>query len=317
MRLHPRTWLAVASLATLAACTGGAGSGDGSAGGTPRAFSRTDSDVTVLPNLSGTFTATRTVTISNDDGGAAAAHVALTSDNAGLSVSASSGGYQIQVALTATAPTEQRARDELAAMTVSHRDALDPGTLFLDTDVHVGNAGANATRSATATASLPPALAYRLLGRSDNGSVDASGLAGPVADLSSANASVTLAGTWDSAGLHSANGSVSATVDAATVQAASGNGTVQVALTGTRGSIVNLDTGNGSIDAKVSRTLGSVYDLDAQTDLGSATVSVAGTQPVGSQTPTHAHYRSADYSTGAPKVKVTGRSSIGSVTIHD
>src|SRR5690349_15845371 len=86
----------------LAACGDKGGSGDNPAlAGTARSYTRNDSSVTVLPNTSGRFTATQVITISNDDAGANVGVVSLDNAAGAISSTAGSGGYQIQVTLSA------------------------------------------------------------------------------------------------------------------------------------------------------------------------------------------------------------------------
>ena len=100
----------------LAGCGGDDGS-DGGIGpaGIPgsaqeRTFTRNDGSVTSLPNTSGGYTATQTVTISNDDAGAGAAVVNLLNAVGDITSSASASGYSIQVILRADAPSDAHCR---------------------------------------------------------------------------------------------------------------------------------------------------------------------------------------------------------------
>src|SRR5690349_1825420 len=100
MRIH--LLLAPVFGLALAACGNNGSSGDNPAqAGTARGYTRNDSSVTVLPNTSGRFTATQVVTISNDDAGANVGVVSLNNDAGTISSTAGSGGYRIQVTLSA------------------------------------------------------------------------------------------------------------------------------------------------------------------------------------------------------------------------
>lgn len=311
--------LAAFSACLLLAACGGGGSAD-SASGTPRAFNRTDSSVTVLPNTGAGFTATEVVTISNDDGGATFGDVSLVNPVGSLSSSpSSSGGYQIQVTLTATAPSESQAREALATMTVVHRDALGGGTLYLDNEVKFAQYNANnVNRTASVSASLPPALDYRMLEEHvEAGSAASSGFSGAQARIDSTSGSSTLSGTWDSAAVNSESGAVTASGDIAALQASSVSGTVQATLACVRTTQATLDSVSGGIDVTVAQNTGSGFDLVADTTSGSATIVVAGTAPVGDQSTTHAHYRSANYASANPQISVSGQTTSGGVSIHD
>ena len=304
MRAHVLSILTSLAIGLTACNGGGSGSGSGLSG-SPRAFTRTDSAVTALPNTSGGYTATQVVTLSNDDAGASHAAVSLVNVNGNVTSSASSGGYQIQVTLQADAPTEAQARAALATMTVEHRDAVGADTLYLNNEVKFAQySDDNVNRTATVTAGLPGTLDYQLHESTVNGTSATSGLGGPEAQLYSTNGSITLAGAWDVAAANTVNGTVSASGDIASLQASSTTGSVQTALSGMRDSYADLDSTAGSIDAKVSRTLTSGFDLEGRSDLGTVAIVVAGTEPVGSPSNSSAHYRSPDYDSGSPRVRI-------------
>lgn len=266
----------------LAACTGGSsGYSEYHPGGTPRTFSRTDGDVTVTYDLLNTrYTAQRTITVSNDDAGATRAHVRLTADVGAITSSGTvANGYSIATLLTATAPTEAQAREALATMTVSHRDATDPGVLYLDTDISYARYEANnVSRDASMTAMLPSPLSYSLYQFAGVGSLDSSGLSGGDVTFDTGVGSHTLSGNFGTA---------------------------------------TLESGVGSIDVAVSHAAGSVYDLKGDTGTGSVTIMVAGTQPAGPQSDEHKHYQSANFASGNPQVRVSARTGTSSISIHD
>lgn len=277
------SFLAVAILlASLAACGGGGGSGGNPTPGTARSYMRTDSAVTVVPGGAGgsnRYTATQTITISNDSGGATSAVVHLSDDAGSVSSSAGSTGYQIQVTLSAEGGSDAQARAALGTMRVAHRDALDPGVLYLDNAVEFAQYNvSNSNRTATVAATLPATLSYRLGQAVGAGATSSSGLAGPAAQLSSGAGTVTLSGNW----LRS-----------------------------------TADSGAGAVDVTVTQTAGAGYDLIADTGAGTASIAVAGTVPNGSQSPTHAHFTSTNYASSNPKVSVAASSGAGSASIHD
>ena len=305
-------------LAGLLACGGGGGGGNPAGGGTARDYERTESEPAVLPNGSGGFTASRVVTISNDDAGASRAVVSLAVPNGSLNSSPGSSGYQIQVTLSAEGDTEQEARAKLASMSVAHRDGVGGDTLYLQNEIELAPVANGENRIATVTATLPAALSYELYQSVENlGPVGSSGLSGTLARIEGENASANLSGTWDEATVYSSNLGVTVSGDVASLQAASNNGTVQASIPGTRNAVAILDSSNGNVDATVGRTLGTVFDLEASTDNGAATIVVAGTQPVGAQAPNQAHFRSTDYATGSPKVRVIARTDNLNASIHD
>ena len=306
----------------LSACGGGGqggAAGINADGGSPRAFTRNDGAVTSTFNpLNNNWTATQTVTISNDDAGATRGVVRLSADGASFSSSPSTSGYQVQVAFTATAPSDAGARAALAGMSVTHRDATDPGVIFLHTVVTTGGELPRGTsRSATATAMLPPGLEYQLAQDAGGGTISTTGLHGTQAEFVAGGGSISLSGTWDTATADAGGATVTLAGDIANLAASTGGGTVTATLACTRATQATLDTGGGVVDVTVSHAGNGVFDADAQTTGGAATVSIVGTSPVGTQTMTHQHYRSPNYDTGAPKISVAGRAGGGSVNIHD
>lgn len=306
-----------ALLAGLMACSGGGG-GNPAAGGTPRDYTRSESAVTALPNGNGGFTATRTVTFSNDSAGASRAVVRLASDAGSVASSAGSDGYQIQVTFTAMAPTEAQAREALATMSVAHRDATDPGVLYLDNEVSYAQYQANnVSRNATVAATLPVALDYALVQEIGSGTIASSGLSGSEARLAAGSGNVTLSGTWDDGSADAGSGNVTVSGDIAQLAVSSGSGNLQVTVPSLRATEAIVESGSGTIDVTVTQGVGAVYDLTADNGSGTATVAVAGTTPSGTQSTTHAHFQSPGYASGNPKVRVATRSGSGTNTIHD
>lgn len=313
-----RFWGPGALLAGLMACSGGGDSGNPARQGTERSYTRDESAVTVVPNANPGFTATRTVTFSNDSGGASRAVVYLASDAGSVASSAGSDGYQIQVTFTAMAPTEAQAREALATMSVTHRDATDPGVLYLDNEVSYAQYQAqNVTRNSAVAATLPVALDYSLAQEIGSGTTSSSGLSGSEAQMLAGSGAVTLSGTWDRGRAETGSGNLTVTGDIAQLAASSGSGNVQVTVPSLRATEAFVETGSGTIDVTVTQGVGAVYDLTADSGSGTATVAVAGTTPSGSQSTNHAHFQSPGYASGNPKVRVETRSGSGTNTIHD
>lgn len=314
-----RSVLLAVLVASATACGGGGGGEQAASQGAPRAFTRNDGGVTSTFNVvNNNYTATQVVTISNNDSGASRGVVALTADSASITSSANASGYQIQVTFTATAPTDAEARAALATMSVSHRDATDPGVLYLDNHVSVPSYNANNTsRSASVVAALPQTLGYRLIQDVGAGSIGSTGLTGTSAEFDASAGSATLGGTWDAATLTTGAGSIVVTADAANLYASSGLGSVTVTLPSLRATQANLSSSSGAVDATVSHAGAGVFDADAVSDIGSASVSITGTSAVGTQSTTHQHYRSPNYDSGSPKIAVVAHSGSGSAFIHD
>jgi uncharacterized protein involved in outer membrane biogenesis len=316
MRTASSAVIGLAFTVALAAC--GGGGGGGGTPGTERAFTRQDSAVTVVPDLvTGGYTATQIVTLSNDDAGAS--HVSLDLRNAAGSISSSptSEGYQIQITLTAMADTEAQARAAVASMGIAHRDAVAGSTLYLSNEVKFGPDPGSDSRLAAVAATVPAAPGYRLYQAIPAGSNSSSGLHGSRAQLDSASGAATLSGTWDAADVNSVSGAVTVSGDIPDLQVSSISGALTATLACARSTTAMLDTTSGTLDATVTQGAGTGFDLDAQTTSGAATIVVAGTLPEGPQSPQHAHFRSTNYATSNPKIVVAARSVSGAVNIHD
>lgn len=309
--------------AAVAGCGGsadGSGSFDAASGGTARAYERTESGVTVSPDLlnPGRFTASRTVTVSNDDAGASRAVVALGSVSGTLdSAPATSAGYRIQAVLSATAGSEADARAALDTLTVEHRDGAGAGVLYLAHRVRWGDYGGNAQRSARVSAGLPSALDYRLYQEAVSAIESSTGLHGQSAELRSTSGGATLAGTWDAAVLGAVSGTLSVSGDIAGLRASTTSGTLTATLACVRDTQARLESTSGAVDVTVSQAGAAGFDLVADTVSGAATIAVAGTSPQGEQSMHHAHYRSAGFATADPQVAISGETVSGGVTIHD
>lgn len=301
--------LALAAALALSGCGGGGSdSGFGIPGSaTQRSFSRTDGMVTTLPGVGG-FTATRVVTLANDRGGATAGVLSLLNENGDVTSAGDTqaSGYQVQVTLRASAPTEQQAIDALDTMTVRHVDALGGGTLYIDHEVEYAPFQQNGvSRSATVAATFP-ALSSRLRQRTVNGTVGSGSMTGTLVLLDSTNGDVVLDGTWDQVELATVSGSVTASSQPflgdshATMRAT--NGDIQV----------TVPAGN---PCPISGCPG--FDLKGQTTNGSVTINVDGAEPVGNQGTRHRHHRSPGYSGSDPKVSVDALTVNGDVVIQD
>lgn len=282
-----------------AALDGGTVPGAGSADshGMPQ---RDEGMVQTQPDGSG-FSASRTVSIANDFGGAGAAQVALTTGNGNVqSCVVDGGGYRIVVMLEGHGPTAEAARAALDAIKVKHADMLDNGTLALNTQVEFGGQNDTSVQSrATIVAGLPRAASYTFDHNSNNGNVAAQGFSGDSAKLNTGNGNVMLDGGWGQVMLTGSNGNVAAMLDTARSLSATGT------------------TGNGMVDVQLRRTGTPGYDLSASVGNGTARIDVAGTDPVGEQSMTSAHRRSADYDSNPIKVNVAASSGNGNAMIHE
>jgi hypothetical protein len=181
----------------------GAPAGQASAHGEPQRDDGTvETGMTPPLQLPGLFWARRTVTITNDFGGASLGTVFDGVDAGSITVGTAEGdGYSVEVVLQAQGMTEQDARDALDRMEVTHTDSLEPDGLHLSTVVKqkgpaspipgpitfdLGNFG-----WAELHVTLPSAPAYDLSADASSGDVEVSDLRGPSVALTTSSGDVS------------------------------------------------------------------------------------------------------------------------------
>lgn len=133
--------------------------------------------------------ARRTITISNDFGGAALGTVFAGVDAGSITILPGEGdSYAIEATLEANGLTEQEARDSLDRVELSHDDVLEPDGLHLNTVVREKPAqqmlpfvvlGTGTWVTVSLTVTLPAGPAYDLTADASFGELDVSGLRGP------------------------------------------------------------------------------------------------------------------------------------------
>lgn len=148
------------------------------------------------------YWARRTVTISNDFGGAAVGHVFDGVDAGSITVATAAGdGYSIEVHLEAQGMTEQDARDALDRMEVAHTDTLEADGLHLTTVVKQRDAvspiplvsiGTGGFGWAEVLVTLPAAPAYELAADASSGDVSVSDLRGPSVQLTTSSGDISV-----------------------------------------------------------------------------------------------------------------------------
>lgn len=294
----------------------GPGSGDAASHGVPSY----DESGQVSSDGNGGFRATRTVSIANDFGGAMRASMQIDTENGDIGHCVrEGGGYRINIMLEGRGSTEQQARDALDGMVVTHNDELSEGELRLATRVEFVNpiVGSNVQQSASVLAGLPSAPTYSLTSNTSNGSIAAAGFNGPRAEFQSANGNLGLQGVWDEAALDTSNGNIILLGNIAGSLAATSNGSVIAELEAERSGNHLLQAGNGNVDVKLTRTATPGLDLSASASNGNATIEVSGTEPVGEQQQSNAHFRSPDFDTNEIKIVVDAITTNGNASIHE
>lgn len=254
----------------------GAPAGDPAGRGEPRREEGpVETGMTPPLQFPGLFWARQSVAITNGFGGADAASVFVGSDAGPITVVGMRGdAYSVEVLLESYGPTEQSARDALARMEVAHTDLLDGGALRLTTVVKDREAasplplvtvGIGDTWSmATVLVTLPEGPAYELDVDASSGSVDVSGLRGPLLSASTSSGDIAL--TELNAGVLEADASSGSialdTVRADELSASASSG--DVSGTNLLLRAATLDTSTGDIDLEAI-----VDSLEADASSGS------------------------------------------------
>jgi len=273
--------------------------------GAPLDAKRDETPVVVVPYGAG-YVATQVVSFSGDAAGASRAVVDLATSVGDVLSAPGASGWRIDVTLQGSGSTEDEARRALATMAVGHAERLRKGTLelsarvaFEDYQPPQDSGGVEvSTRSASVQAMLPAGLAYALRHNTDVGNASSSGLSGSLAQLHGEVGDVGLDGDWRE------------------VEATTRVGTAYAALALQGDADVLLATEVGDAEVALAGPVEGGFDLFGSTQLGSVTILVHGTEPVGTPSATEAHYRTPGYEGLSPKVRVQGYSRIGSVLIH-
>jgi len=330
---HQRSLLMSLLLAmTISACSGDggdpAGAGDkaqlSGASAMTRDYQRQDSPVVAVPDGGG-WLATQAIVLSNDSAGATRAQVQLVTSVGDVTSSPGANGYQITVSLQASGNSESEARAALASMSLSHGDELGGDLLSLDTRVafapyQAPSSGGIVTdlRRASIHASLPAALVYALRQHTDVGDADAAGLSGVTAQLDTQVGNAQLQGDFERVSLDCETGQVSYTGDTRQLHAYTSVGSVIATIPASADLLAELGTQIGDVQVGLPvAAAGAGFDLVASTEVGAAAIVVRNTESQGASSATHAHYRSADYDSASPKIRVYGTSQVGDVIIRD
>lgn len=257
----------------------GAPAGQASAHGEPQRDDGTvETGMTPPLQLPGLFWARRTVTITNDFGGASLGHVFAGVDSGSIAVGTADGdGYSVEVILQAQGMTEQDARDALDRMEVTHTDSLEPDGLHLSTVVKQKGPSSPVPGPITFDlgdygfaemhVTLPAAPAYELSADTSYGEIDVSDLRGPAVQLTTssgdASAERVHAGTLS---IETSSGSVSLdTVQADDLEATASSG--DITGESLRLGKAMVDTSSGEISLQ-----GAVDTLEADASSGGITL---------------------------------------------
>lgn len=274
---------------------------------------RTESDVTISRQGSD-YLAKKTITLSNDFGGAPNADVKLTTRAGGVTAEAwDDGGYEVVATLQGRGATEQEARANLAQLKVVHSDRLGAGRLTLDTQVQFP---AEANRhSGSLVAHLPASPAYRITGTTNAGGVDVSGLGGPSVTLDSDAGGVSVAGAFNTATLTTAAGGVELNGVFNVVKASASAGGVSGRISPSASGTLDLESSAGGIDLMLGSDDGQAYDVEADVSAGSIRIALGDTDAIGTQSNNHKHVRSAGFEDAPIQVTVTVQTAAGGIDV--
>ena len=170
----------------------------------------------------------------------------------------------------------------------------------------------------TIEALLPRDRIAELNLRTSNGRVEVADIDCAACVVTTSNGRIVAEGVRaKSAKLKTSNGSIAASGLTGSVEAVSSNGSITVALSGCDGDI-SLHTSNGSIRCRVPDDAGTGFDIEAATTLGSITVEVPNLETIDRDKSFGHNYlraRSANFSASPRQVRVSARTSNGSITI--
>lgn len=284
----------------------GTNAGSAASHGSPQ---RTESDVTVTSN-GGNHQARKTVTITNDFGGATAADVSLSTHVGGVSAADwGEGGYKVVATLSASGDTEQEARSRLAQMKVTHSESLSNGRLVLRTDIPSGPGGGGIS------VHLPPEPSYRLTMGAGTGGLAVEGLGGSVLTMDTGTGGIVAAGAFNTATLSADTGGIELEGTYNTLRVLTDVGGVSGTVTASASGTHTYDVGTGGIDVRLTGGADHGYDVEASVGTGSVDIDLDDGTDVGTQSRTHKHVRTAGYDAKAVRVKLTAEAGIGGIDI--
>ncbi len=252
------------------------------------------------------YLATQHVTLSNDYGGAPAARVHLATPRGGVMARPGQrNAYEVEAVLHARGPTEQSARNQIAAMHVVARDRLGQGKLFLDVDVELAAAKSDfpwdaldtlggTPRWADIVATLPAEADHDLDAQTTDDALAVTGLRGQYLDLQTTTGRLAVDGQWAAARLRTTYGDLdlsgeyseaSATTERGSIfvrgtygdfQAVSQSGEIRGTVHPQDGARHALSTEDGPIHWDLEQTPLFGLNLTAASSRGQAQLSVAG-----------------------------------------
>jgi hypothetical protein len=298
---------------------------EGSNAGTARAHSspQRDDGAVEVKSEGGQTVARRTVTISNDFGGAARSHVVLGSFNGAIVVKTSpDGGYRFTAEMHGRGQSEQEARRALDLLRLQNTDDLRAGELELSFALTANTPATlplpvvlpdGANNGASYTLWLPPQPAHDLEAGTSNGAIVSEGLHGPRLKAGTSNGAIASDGGFDQVEARTSNGAISLEGTFNDVDAQTSNGAIAVDLRPTRTSEVRLSTSNAAVVVDLPRD-GAAFDITADTSNGKVLLDVEDRDSVSDD---HASYRSPGWSSAEVQLTLDLDTSNASIVVED
>jgi hypothetical protein len=270
-----------------------------------------------LLGTTGRYVASKTITVTNDFGGASRADVELATGAGGVTARGwSEGGYKVVVVLEARAGSEAEARSWLAKLSYLHGDDLDGDELRLSSIVRFPDGGSNGVSlSGQVTASLPQEPSYALELDAGSGGATTAGLSGSVVEADTGSGGVSIDGRFARMVADTGSGGVELAGTANSVEAGTGSGGIAARLATGAGGSWTFSAGSGGIDVEVVRNNGAGLEVVADAGSGTVEVDVTDGRDVGEQSDDHAHVRSAGFDDAPFRISLRASTGSGGIDV--
>jgi hypothetical protein len=247
----------------------------------------------------GKWHAAKTVTITNDFGGAS--HCDLTMSTVVGYTNAktwSESGYKFVATLEGKGDSEKEARTNLEALSVIHDDSLSGGTLDLSVTIENSQGSWN-NQEGDIEAYVPSSPSFTVDAESTVGLIRVSGLHGDKLTADTTTGTINCESDFDSLGLQATTGSINVEI----ASKASGN--------------YDISTTTGAISLNVKNMNEYGYDVTADATTGSISINLSNTESVGDQSDDHKHVKTTNYDSKAIKITMDIETTTGTISVGD
>ncbi len=294
---------------------GSSGSGASSTG---NRGAKIEESETSTHQKNGKWYATKTVTITNDFGGANSCDLSLGTCNGYVKAAAwDEGGYKAVAALQGNGNTKDEAMQNLNALKVVHTDKLSGGALTLWVVVEDKSGGNWNGKSASITASVPKSPSYDVTAEATNGAIVVSGIHGGKMAADTTNGAITCTSDFDSLDIGTTNGAIECRGSFNSIELATTNAAIDVETASAASGKYSLATTNGAISLKAKNGADYGYDVSGDTTNGKVTIDISGTEPVGEQSSTSKHVRTTNYDSKSIKIKAALDTTNGAIDVGE